>query len=65
LKDDVGLAKKELFQCMAQAEKNPIFWRLLFDIATAEGNQKLARVAERRLKTLIPELQRSSGGEAG
>lgn len=64
LKDDVGLAKKELFQCMAQAEKNPIFWRLLFDIATAEGNQKLARGAERRLRTLIPELQRSSGGKA-
>jgi len=61
LKDDVGLAKKELFRSMAQAEKNPMFWRLLFDIASAEGNRKLAAGAEKRLRTLIPELQRGGG----
>ena len=65
LKDDAVLAKKELFQCMAQAERNPIFWRLLYDIASAEGNAKLARGAERRLRALIPELQRNSTGGGG
>lgn len=58
---DVPTAKKELFKSMSRTEKNPIFWRLLYDIATAEGNKKLAAGAEKRLRLMIPELNKSGG----